>query len=320
MKTQQATLSVLTVNSSKQNSNLFSRWNETSWIRSKPMREDSIIGLPFSPNLVPLASHQAIAQDNQLWMTVLAYRLLAHLQFTTLLELNHVNPICSALAQGKAPVYLNVGQRNDALKIYCDEGGHALFVEVLSTKVKEKFSLDDSVLGLPIFEKVMENIIAENQTQLSSDLIKLFFVTISETLVTKVLKQVPRDPKVATVVKNVIGDHAADEALHGAYFNDLFPILWNGISTLEKQEMVKVLPRLVWAFLGPDYDVEYNVLKALGFSEIDARGILQEVFIPNEVASNVRQAASPTLRMFEKAGVFEVHGAFQIFADYQLIS
>ena len=61
MKTQPATL---TVNSSQQNSNLFSRWNEKSWIRSKPMREDSIIGLPFSPNLVPLASHQAIAQDN----------------------------------------------------------------------------------------------------------------------------------------------------------------------------------------------------------------------------------------------------------------
>ncbi|MEO1429198.1 MAG: diiron oxygenase [Cyanobacteria bacterium J06633_8] len=310
----------LNVNSSEEGSKLFSRWNERSWIRSKPMRQDSIVGLPFSPDLVPLASHFAITQDHNLWMTVLAYRLLAHLQFTTLLELNHVNPVCSALSLGSAPIDLNIQQRNDALKIYCDEGGHALFVELFSNQVKETFSLGDSVLGRPIFEKVIENIIAENQTELSPDLIKLFFVTISETLVTKILKQVPSDPKVANVVRNVIGDHAADEALHGAYFQALFPLLWQNLSSLEKLEMVKILPRLVWAFLGPDYDVEYNVLRALDFSDVDAKGILQEVFVPSEVAAGVKQAASPTLRMFEKAGVFEVSGALQIFADYQLIS
>ncbi|MEO1765043.1 MAG: diiron oxygenase [Cyanobacteria bacterium J06629_18] len=317
MNGQQAAVNVI---SSEQESKLFSRWNEKSWIRSKPMRQDEIVGLPFSPNLVPLANHSAISQDNNLWMTVLAYRLLAHLQFTTLLELNHVNPVCSVLSLGSAPIDLNVQQRNDALKIYCDEGGHALFVELFSTQVIETFSLGDSVLGRPIFEKVIETIIAENQTILSPDLIKLFFVTISETLVTKVLKQVPSDPKVANVVRDVIGDHAADEALHGAYFQALFPLLWQNLSSLEKQEMIKILPRLVWAFLGPDYDVEYNVLKSLNFTDVDAKGILQEVFVPNEVASGVKQAASPTLRMFEKAGVFEVSGAFQIFADYQLIS
>ena len=197
MNGQQAAVNVI---SSEQESKLFSRWNEKSWIRSKPMRQDSIFGLPFSPDLVPLANHSSIAQDDNLWMTVLAYRLLAHLQFTTLLELNHVNPICSALSLGSAPINLNIQQRNDALKIYCDEAGHALFVELFSNQVKNTFMLGDSVLGRPVFEKVIETIIAENQTKLSPDLIKLFFVTISETLVTKVLKQVPSDPKVASVV------------------------------------------------------------------------------------------------------------------------
>lgn len=58
-------------------------------------------------------------------MAVLAYRLLGHLQFTTLLELNHVNPICSILAPGQAPISLTTEQRNDTLRIYCDESGHA---------------------------------------------------------------------------------------------------------------------------------------------------------------------------------------------------
>lgn len=36
----------------------FTRWDESSWIRSKPIRKNSISGLPFSPELVPLASHE----------------------------------------------------------------------------------------------------------------------------------------------------------------------------------------------------------------------------------------------------------------------
>lgn len=114
----------------------FSRWDESSWIRNKPLRKDDIEGLPFSPDLVPLAAHPAIASDSAHWVTVLAYRLLAHLQFTTLLELSHVNPICSSLAQGRAPISLSTLQRNDALRIYCDEGGHALFVELFSTQIE----------------------------------------------------------------------------------------------------------------------------------------------------------------------------------------
>ena len=57
-------------------------------------------------------------------MTVLAYRLLEYLQSTTLFELNHVNSICSILAQGQALISLTIEQRNDALRIYYEESGH----------------------------------------------------------------------------------------------------------------------------------------------------------------------------------------------------
>jgi hypothetical protein len=303
----------------KPHKSLFSHWHETSWIRSKPIRQDSISGLPFSPELVPLASHPQIVVDYQRWITVLSYHLLAHLQFTTLLELNHVNPICSALAQGKAPILLSAQQRNDALKIYCDEGGHALFVEDFSHQVEEVFALNRFVVGRPSFDRVIEKIIAENQTQLSSELIKLFFVTISETLVTKVLKNIPYDPEVASVVREVINDHAVDEVLHSAYFRNLFPLLWAHLSAYEKEKMVQILPKLVWAFLDLDRQLEYSIIRCLGFNAPDTEGILQEVYIPEQVALSVKQAASPTLKMFEAAGVFNIPSASQIFADYQLI-
>lgn len=297
----------------------FTRWNESSWIRSKPIREDKFSGLPFSPNLVPLATHHAISEDFNCWMAVLAYRLLAHLQFTTLLELNHVNPVCSNLAQGQAPIALTTQQRNDALRIYCDEGGHALFVELFSTQVEETFGLNRSVLGLPQFELTLEKLVSDRQTRLSPNLIKLFFVTVSETLVTKVLNNVPRDQQVASVVRAVIGDHAADEALHSVYFRNLFPLLWNNLSPSEQEEIGQLLPQLVWAFLAPDYQVDYRILKQLGFSTKDAQGILEEVYVPKQVAQAVKQAASPTLKMFEAAGVFSIPTVEQAFVNYELV-
>lgn len=297
----------------------FSRWDESSWIRSKSIRKDSISGLPFSPDLVPLVSHQAITEDSNHWMTVLAYRLLAHLQFTTLLELNHVNPVCSTLAQGRAPISLTTEQRNDALRIYCDEAGHALFVELFSTQVAETFGLNRSVIGRPQFDRTLEKIITEHGTRLSPNLIKLFFVTVSETLVTKVLNNVPINPQVASVVRAVIGDHAADEALHSVYFRNLFPVLWNCLAPYEKEEIGQLLPQLVWAFLGPDRQLDYSILRRLGFNAKDAEGILEEVYVPGEVAQVVRQAASPTMKMFEAAGVFSIPAVEQFFADYELM-
>ncbi len=297
----------------------FRRWNESSWIRSKPIREENFSGLPFSPDLVPLAAHKAISEDSNCWMAVLAYRLLTHLQFTTLLELSHVNPICSALSQGRSPIYLTTEQRNDALRIYCDEGGHALFVELFSTQVEETFGLNRSVIGRPQFARVLETIISEHQTRLSPALIKLFFVTISETLVTKVLNDIPQDAEVASVVRAVIGDHAADEALHSVYFRNLFPLLWNNLSPDEKQEVGKLLPRLVWAFLEPDRQVESRILRQLGFNAKDAEGILEEVYIPQQVAQGIKQAASPTLKMFEAAGVFSIAAVEEAFVSYELV-
>lgn len=297
----------------------FSRWNDSSCIRSQSLKNEKILGLPFSPDLVPLAAHPAIAKDANNWITVLAYRLLTHLQFTTILELNHINPICSALFQEKMPIYLTSEQRNDALKIYCNEANYALFVELFSKQVEVTFGLNRAVIGPPQFERKLDNIITKYQSRLSPNLIKLFFVIISETLVTKVLNNVPHDARVASVVRAVLGEHAADEAWHSVYFRKLFPPLWKNLSPQKKEEIGQLLPQLVWAFLEPDLQAEYSILRRLGFNSKDAEGILEEVYVPREVAQGVRQAASPTLKMFDAAGVFSIPAVEQAFANYNLL-
>ncbi len=166
---------------------------------------------------------------------------------------------------------------------------------------------------------LIEKIIAEHQTRLSPHLIQLFFVTISETLVTKVLNNVPHDPQVSPIVRAVVGDHAADEALHSVYFRGLFPILWQSLASYEQEEMGQLLPQLIWAFLGSDRQLEYSILRRLGFNANDSEGILEEVYVPSQIAKFVRRTANPTLKMFAAAGVFDDRTIEQVFADYELI-
>lgn len=294
----------------------FKTWNEQSWIRSKSLKKGEITELPFALDMMPLVSHPEIAKDNECWLTILAYKLLAYLKFTTLLELNYVNPVTAGIAQGRAPFQPTIQQRKDALKIYCDEAGHALFTEELAFQVRDTFKLHSSTIGRPRFELVLKDILEEKQSPLSPELIKLFYVAISETLITKYLNHLPHHSQVDPLVRAVVADHAQDEALHNVYYRSLFPIMWNSLTCYEKEEMGKLLPQLVCAFLEPDWEFEYRVLRQIGFNKDDARGILEEVYIPAEVSESVRKAASPTLKMFEEANVFNIAAVDQMFMDY----
>lgn len=298
--------------------NPFNEWEQSSWIRSKPVRVAEMDGLPFPLDLVPLSQHPSIKGDPALQIKILAYRLLAHLQFTTVLELEHVNPVCSALARGQGPVTLDADQRNDALRIYCDEGGHALFVELLSREVEAAHGVQRAVLGRPEFDRTFDRLVGQYAGDLPASLLRLFFVCVSETLVTKILRDIPRDPRVSGLVRSVIGDHAADEGVHSIYFHWYFAHLWSSLSPRDKEIIGRILPELVWTFLSPDRVCEANVLRELGFSEHDAERILRETYQPGLIEANVLQAAQPTLRMFQRAGVLDIPEVATIFARQDL--
>jgi hypothetical protein len=284
----------------------FRDWEQSSWIRSRPVRAGEIEGLPFPPDLVPLSQHPSIKADPVRQDKLLAYRLLAHLRFTTVLELEHVNRVCAALARGQGPVTLDTDQRNDALRIYCDEGGHALFVELLSREIEAAHDVDPAVLGRPGFDRTFEELVGRYSDDVPASLIRLFFVCVSETLVTRILRDIPRDRRVSPLVRAVIGDHAADESVHSVYFHWYFARLWSSLSPRDKEVVGRILPELVWTFLGPDRACEANVLRELGFPEGDADRLLRETYRPGTAEAAVLQAAQPTLRMFQKVGVFDL--------------
>ena len=305
---------------SRSATSLFTRWDDESWIRRKPFREGPIGGLPFSPDLVPLAKHPAVvtaAADASL--KVLGFRLLAHLEFTAHLEIDYVNPACAALAMGRCHVAMDEAARLDLLKIYCDEGGHALFVRAFAQTVAACYGLDRGVVGRPQFEVVMDRIIARYGTEVDPQVLGLFFCAVSETLVSRVLFGIPIDPQVDPAVREVLHDHAMDERIHGAFFRRIFPVLWRGLSQRERDVLGQVLPEFVWTFLGPDRRLEEAVLRSFGFNQDEATGILTEVYPPGDVGIGVRREAGPTLQMFAEAGIFEASVARDAFHRYELL-
>jgi hypothetical protein len=249
---------------------------------------------------------------------LLAYRLLSHLQFTTVLELEHVNGVCSKLARGCYELELSCGQKNDALRIYCDEGGHALFVELLSREVELLHQVDRRALGQARFQSVLARLFSEYGNLVHRDWLHLFFVCVSETLVSKILREIPRDPSVAPAVREVIGDHARDEGTHSVYFHWLFPKAWQTLTGKQQEVLGALLPTLLDAFLAPDTACDERVLQALGVSSQVRRRLLEQTYDPTMIRDNVRTAAQPTLRMFANAGIFERAGTFEAFAAADL--
>jgi hypothetical protein len=285
------------------------------------MRRDTFSGLPFSPELVPLAAHPKILENYHYWITLLAYRLLAHLRFTSLLELDYINPVCHAITQGKLLVELSTQQKIDALRIYCDEGGHALFVEELAGQLTENFAIAEQIVTRPKFASVLDTIIEENKFNVSPKLIHLFFVTISETLITRTLNYIPKDMRVASVVRLVMSDHALDEALHNVYFRELFPLLWNALSSTEKVVIGRILPQLIWAFLDPNQELEYHILvQGLGLKPNLVQNMLQEIYTSEQVIRLVQSEARHTLKMFESAGVFTFPSVEEAFLSAHLLT
>lgn len=281
-------------------------WDDRSWIRSKPLRSDSIEGYPFPPELVTLLDHEALHTSTELKLKTMAYKLLAHLKFTTVLELEHVNLVCSDLGRGLSPVALTLEQKNDALKIYCDEGGHALFVEHLAKSIETRYGIQSSVLGSPHFHLEMQRLLKDHTPAIPPQILHQFFVAVSETLVTKILRDIPHDLRVSQMVRQVIGDHANDEAMHSVYFRWYFPELWNAIPQEQRLTVGRILPDLIWVFLGPDQETDRRVLQALGFEFRQQEEILAEIYPLPKVAASIREAATPTLEMFRRCGLFEM--------------
>ncbi|MFD8811085.1 diiron oxygenase [Streptomyces sp. NPDC059627] len=278
----------------------FEHWDAAAWVRSKPRRTDAFVpGVHyFSPDLCPALRHPAVPSYSR--ERLLIHHLYLYLEFTVRLETGPVNEVCLLLRSPDFLPWLDSRMKDDALRIYTDEAGHAEMSHTLLASVRDR----TGVRPVPHEPHFLRELAALcSGTGLDPSLVKLFFVIVSETLITASLNRLPGDSRVQEQVRGLAIDHAADEGRHYAYFRELFEHLWPRLDPLVRQRIGVLLPRMMSAFLGTDEPALTAVLADCDVA--DPASVAAEVACARETLDSIREGARPTLRMFRRVGMFD---------------
>lgn len=287
----------------------FRKWDERAAVRQHPRRllgPDDDTSVYFSPDLVPLTRHALVRELRpELFDQVLTQHLYRYLDFTAKLETLVVNSTVLSIATGSVGIPLPEEMRFDAYKIYCDEAYHALFSADLMRQVQERTGIRPLLPAEPYFLRRVREI----QEALPSNLrplAQLLFVTISETLISATLGDVPVDATVAPGVRDAIRDHAADEGRHHAYFVIFLRHLWGALDETGRREAALLAPRLINAFLSPDTDAIRAELLSYGLARDDAEQVLAEVYDEEIVRTHTQATAQRTVQYFTALDALEL--------------
>lgn len=301
----------------------FSRWDERAAVRRSPRRvlddSDSPTSRYFSPDLVPVARHRLVTGLRpELFDEILVQHLYRYLDFTAKLETVVVNRTVLGIATGSVGIGLPEDMRFDAYKIYCDEAYHALFSVDLMRQVREATGIRPLLPEQPYFLRRLAEI-QESLPPEERPLAELLFVTVSETLISASLAELPADATVLPAVRESIRDHSADEGRHHAYFAMFLRYLWASLDPAGRRAAALLVPRLITAFLQPDRDAIRGELLAYGLGRDDAEQVLAEVYDEETVATHTRATAKRTLHYFTALDVLDDPRAKEEFHAYGLL-
>ena len=286
-----------------------SNWDQKASVRAKPHRvlveEESMGKIYFPPELVPVSYHSMVTTLGD-WAIreILIQRLYIYLEFTAQLEHDVVNRVTLQIAQRKLGVDLPWNMLFDAYKIYCDEAYHALFSVDLAHQIELATGVKPNPIGQSRCLLRLEEIVATVPWDLRQ-LAEVFFTIVSETLISSILSDIPKDKRIVRSVREVVADHAEDEGKHHAYFSKLLEFLWPLLGERERKEIGPLLPQYILVFLEPDYAAIECELAGCGFKPEEVKQIVYEAYPHAQILAGIRSGAKATIRHFERNGLFE---------------
>lgn len=286
----------------------FGRWDERASVRSKARRvlEDcSEEQLYFPPEAQPITSHPLVSRRGEPARRRLLIQLLCqYLHFTTELEELAVIPVASKISRGKAGVALPPQMREDAFKIVTDEAWHAQFSYDLMNQVVSKTGVLPRLPELPGFVTRLDRIrSALPQGVRGAE--ALVFAVVSETLISVILAEIPRDQRLPVAVRESVRDHAEDEGRHHAYFRSVLDYFWAALDPAERRQIGPCLPQVIFAFLKPDYRALVEALSGIGLGHEEVEQVLCESYPEPAVTEFVADAAANTVRYFGEVGALD---------------
>ena len=299
-------------------------WDERATVRVHPRRvlsaEEADGKLYFAPEMVPATQHPRVAALGPgVVRRLFINHLYRYLDFTAHLEHDVVNSVASCIALGKTGFDLPPDIMHDAYKLYCDEAYHALFSADLRRQVEAATQITAGQPTLPRALRVLHDIEQRSPPELRV-VARLFFVIVSETLISSTLVQIPRDDRIITAVRNMIADHAEDEARHHAYFAALLDVLWPRMTTKQRAFVGPLLPRFILAFLEPDFASIKDGLVSCGLGQEEAAQVVEESYPRQQLIAGVRSMAKATIRLCERNGILEDSRTVEGFQQAGLIA
>lgn len=291
---------------------LFARWDDRASVRQRPRRVLSgTIGdhLPFPPESVPALAHPLLGDRTELHGPLLSLAMYQYMFFTTAVENHAVIPVAMRFAMGDGADAVTGRMRRDAFKICTDEAWHAQFSYDFIEDAAEVLGVRPA-LGTPDFVERTARI----RDGLDAPLRPLFdilFAVVTETLISRLLSEIPRDTRLLRPVRDLVADHALDEGRHHAYFKAVLQALWPTMSASQRGTLGALVPELIEIFLKPDVSAAHRTLRAAGVEESATREIVADCY--RSARLDPSQAAA-TVAAFRSVGAFDdgrIHDAFR---------
>jgi hypothetical protein len=298
----------------------FEKWDELACIRKKPRA-----AAPFDRNLyfyseglATLFAHPKVANSlEHIRRELLVLHLYNYLEFTVRLELGPVNEVSKLLCLEEFLPWLPAQMRDDAFKIYVDEGAHAEMCHRLMMAVQQSTKVERLRLT-PAFLRILDDLVSREEPEYRP-LIKLFFVIISETLITGSLVKLPKDESVQRAVRDLANDHATDEGRHHAYFRKVFEYVWPRLTREVRRRIGILLPEMILAFLQPDKSALTRMLESFPKEFPNPAQIVEEVVAYKSTHDGIVISASPTLKMLRENHVFDDSAIDSAFMGLRLV-
>ncbi|MFF4870196.1 diiron oxygenase [Streptomyces sp. NPDC000961] len=299
----------------------FRTWERVATVRNSPMRSLEADGeLFFSPELVPALAHPVLRRAApHVRETVLVHRLYEYLRFTIDLEQSAVIPVTGHISRGMSGLDLPEAMRADAFKIVTDEAWHAQFTYEILRQVRDRTGVAPALPDAPTFTTELARIHDSLPHEIRG-LDELLFAIVSETLISSVLEDLPRDERLPEGVREMVADHAVDEAKHHTYFSTLLRHLWPAMTRRERELAGPYIPRLIFAFLEPDCTSAALGLRASGLTAQEVEEVMTDVYAHDGIVADVRRGAAPTLQYFLEAGALEHGATLEAFQESGLIA
>jgi len=300
----------------------FHQWDERASVRRKPRRvlaPQDPEALYFPPELLPVVSHPLVqARGPEVVRRLLVQRLYDYLHFTTELEEIAVIPVATSISRGRVGLDLPEKMRADAFKIVTDEAWHAQFSYDLIRQVEVETGIAWQDGHLPAFVPRLEAIRVRLPEHLRGAE-GLLFSVVSETLISSILADLPRDRRLPQAVRELVRDHAEDEGRHHVYFRTVLHHFWPALGTSAQRVIGPYLPEILLAFLEPDYRAMARSLRRVGYSEAELEQILAESWPTGRVAREAAEAARSAIKYLAEVGALDDPETADAFAAAGLV-